>query len=163
MDEDGQVVDEQHSDVSLTADINMILCGKSFEVRLPRHNFHKKMVGGRGENPDLQTIRDFFRAHAIEHEENGGAVVTFLVNATKYNITLWVDAMSHGFSIVGIGKKVFAKAVGGKLRNCSYYTRSVSIATGASYRGEPLTRAPPAEKSKGGFFFDTSLGTVPKF
>lgn len=114
-DADGSTLGEQHSDVSLSADINLIHRGNIFEVRVPRCNFHNSIFGS-GENPDLRLIRSLLRAHNIVCREGGGAVVTLEIDTAVHPVTMWVDARSHGFRVdVGLGEQCSVSVENGEI------------------------------------------------
>lgn len=107
-DEDGRVVREQHSDVSLCMDVNIIhagdYAGDYVDVRLPRYNFRQCAVTEKGENQDVELVRNFLVGNGVRFTEAGGAVISFRIALDEgQKVTTWVDAEGHGLRLLAGG------------------------------------------------------------
>ncbi len=90
---------EQYTDVALTQDINMVLDDLALDIRVPRASFNPQIVGI--DNPELIAIREFLNQSGLRYTESGAAVVTFgIARRGYYEMTIWIDGISHGCRIV---------------------------------------------------------------
>ncbi len=100
-DAQGRVAQEEHTEVSLAMNVNIIHGNGCLDVRLPRYHFQQCAQTESGETSDVVAVRNLLKGHGVKFTESGGAVIDFRIPEDEgQQIATWVNGLGHGFRIV---------------------------------------------------------------